>query len=720
MAKRKPINIDTVVDDMEDAYVFYGDTSTNNINEAMASINGAVDEYSGSVHASHRTSLQNLGGGGISGRHGLTHDDYERFRPDEASRPKSPKAKMLMADRCYKDHGMIRNIIDLMGDFACQGIRISHPNKRIEKFYQHWFAKVRGKERSERFLNYFFRLGNVVIRVQTASLNKRSKDRLYKTMASIEKAKATPDIDMKDLRRKINGTEIPIKYTFLHPATVDVVGGSLSSFVGDPQYALKIPASLRKKINSPSNDVERQMIAKLPKEVLAAAQTQKHVLLPRNKTRVFHYRKDDWHDWADPMIGGILLDISLYEKLKLADRAALDGAISNIRIFKLGSLDHKIMPTKKATSKLASILESNTNVGTLDLIWGPDIELVESKTNVHQFLGMTKYEPTLLAIYAGVGIPPTLTGSTGSSGTTNNFISLKTFIKRLEYGREAIVEFWNEQIAIVQEKMGFRFPAKVEFDFDDLGDEASEKALLIQLADRDLISSDLLHRRFKFDPEMEAVRIRREAREREKDNVPNKAGPFHDPQLEDALKKVALQTGVVTPSQVGLELEENKDGETPALDRKVKPSGGDESKKGIPQQGRPRNSKDSTKRKEKTFKPKVKAAFEFWASSAQESIDKIMNPFILEKYGKKNMRSMSSEEMDEVEILKFQILSNLEPFTKVTAESVYNSIDSKINHDVVRAYASIKAEVSAEIQRPLSINEKKRVQTITLERFLNG
>ena len=36
-----------------------------------------------------------------------------------------------------------------MGDFASQGIRLVHPNKRIERFYRNWFEKIKGEERSE-------------------------------------------------------------------------------------------------------------------------------------------------------------------------------------------------------------------------------------------------------------------------------------------------------------------------------------------------------------------------------------------------------------------------------------------------------------------------------------------------------------------------------------------------------------------------------------------
>ena len=182
--------------------------------------------------------------------------------------------------------------------------------------------------------------------------------------------------------------------------------------------------------------------------------------------------------------------------------------ILNIRIFKIGNLEHKIAPTKAAASKLASILGNNVGGGTMDLVWGPDIELIESKTNVHQFLGEGKYTPHLNAIYAGLGIPPTLTGTYGAAGTTNNFISLKTLTQRLEYGRDVLSEFWNKEMTIVQQAMGFKEPAHLEYDRMDLSNEEAEKALLVQLADRNLISEELLQTRFDMDPDMEEIQDR--------------------------------------------------------------------------------------------------------------------------------------------------------------------------------------------------------------------
>src|SRR6185437_7313574 len=127
----------------------------------------------------------------------------------------------------------------------------------------------------------------------------------------------------------------------------------------------------------------------------------------------------------------------------------------------------------------------------------------ETSTDVSTFLGQEKYVPVLNAIYAGLGIPPTLTGGAQQSGFTNNFISLRTLTERLNYGRQHLMDFWTAEIKLVQRAMGFRFPAEIIFDRPTLSDEAAELSLLIQLADRDIISIESIQERFRFLPEIE-------------------------------------------------------------------------------------------------------------------------------------------------------------------------------------------------------------------------
>ena len=107
------------------------------------------------------------------------------------------------------------------------------------------------------------------------------------------------------------------------------------------------------------------------------------VPLSSDDVAFYYYKKDDWLLWANPMIHAILDDIIMLEKMKLADLAALDGAISNVRLWTVGDLEHKIIPTKAAINKLRDILASNVGGGTMDLVWGPELKFTESQSQVY-------------------------------------------------------------------------------------------------------------------------------------------------------------------------------------------------------------------------------------------------------------------------------------------------------------------------------------------------
>ena len=118
-------------------------------------------------------------------------NDYTAFRPGEAV-PTQQKRIMKMCMAAYDKVGIVRNVIDLMGDFASQGLTLVHPNKSIERFYRKWFDQVNGQDRSERFLNYLYRCGNVAIKRRTAKINKKKE-------AELKRSTAAPDMSIEEI-----------------------------------------------------------------------------------------------------------------------------------------------------------------------------------------------------------------------------------------------------------------------------------------------------------------------------------------------------------------------------------------------------------------------------------------------------------------------------------------------------------------------------------------
>ena len=561
MAKRKdPIkNSQAKSLNKDTAYVSWDYADPIKRDKALAQYGDALTDFSYASIGSRGRDFSDLTTR-ISGKPGLTQADFDWFRPS-ARIPTESKEIIAFARSAYRKIGLIRNAVDLMGDFACQGVRLVHPNRRIEQFYNEWFSRVSGKIVSERICNLLFREANVPIRSKTAKVNKRKRNEMQRSVAS-------PDMEAVINKRSFSKGEIPWQFTFLDPLLIDVVGGNTAGLVGEKLYRMDLPTSLKREINKlrkSTDPSERALLSKIPPEILKAAESGGSILLPPDKTYMLHYKKDDWQQWADPMTYACFKDLRLYEKLKLADEAALDGAVNKIRVWKLGSLEHKLAPTPNAASALGEILGANVGGGTVDIVWGPDIELIETGTDVQRFLGEEKYRPTLTAIYSCLGIPPTLTGTSGAGGTTNNLISLKTLAERLNYVRNNLTSFWKEQIKIVQEAMGFRLPAEIEYDFMYLEDPASMTQLMINLADRNIISDEFVQRNMKATPSVERKRMKNESKIREKTGV-EKVSPYHAVDKEFALEKIALQTGVVSPTQVGVTLEEKKEGDQSVLE----------------------------------------------------------------------------------------------------------------------------------------------------------
>tara|TARA_R100000008_G_scaffold56377_1_gene34677 strand:+ start:2479 stop:4731 length:2253 start_codon:yes stop_codon:yes gene_type:complete len=725
------------------AFVTWSDDSGKR--QALADTSDNIDSYDGiqKAVAYNRRSFLDLEPN-RSVRTGFTREDYNRFRSTE-SVPKQQKDAIRMCMQAYDKVGIIRNVIDLMADFAGQGITIVHPNKRIEKFFRAWFSKVKGKERTERFLNTLYRCGNVVVKRRTAKINKRAERNL----------RASGDTDMDIIDLKVPRREIPWRFDFLNPLSVEVIGDELATFVGQPQYALRVSKLVRNLANKGivgDSPHHRNLTAMLPPDILSAVKDGHSVIpLDPEKVSVHFYKKDDWLVWANPMIYAILDDIIMLEKMKLADISALDGAISNIRLWTLGDLDNKILPTKSAINKLRNILASNVGGGTMDLVWGPELNFTESSTQVFRFLGKEKYEPVLTNIYAGLGVPPTLTGmaSGGGGGFTNNFISLKTLVERLEYGRQVLVNWWNQELEVVQKAMGFRLPAKIHFDQMVLSDEASEKNLLIQLADRNIISAETVIERFGEIPEIEKIRIRREEKDRKGEAMPQKAGPYHNPQHRNDLEKIALTKDSMSPEDFGLvpspdtgdhpftdprdrrdkisidnEKEEKDEKrfekEQKRMDLKKQNEPAPKEKKfdptGRPEDGRPKNSRDKMKRKEKEVKPRQTVNSEFvgislWATKAQEEITEIVNPAILAHFEKKSIRSLTKSQIDQLEHLKLCILCGIQPFIDIDPSMVAALLNSpvSVSKEVASVIKNLKDDFSARNDRQPNIDELRQI-----------
>lgn len=626
--------------------------------------------------------------------------DYEYFRPSKAI-PSNQIDIIAMCMEAYNKNGIVRNIIDLMSEFASYGIKLQHPRKSTENFYNKWFKDtVHGPEVSCSFIRLLFKAGNVIVKRNNGVISVLDEAEWRKSISS--------DLQLDTII--VVKREIPIRYTFINPVSVEMIGAEIANFIGKPILNLKVPSSLRSSITkngTTDNKSIKKLMDSIPKDLLASLKSGSYSIpLDMDKIEIFYYKKEDWMPWAYPITASLLNDLIMLEQMKLADISALDGAISNIRLWTLGVIDgaNSIFPNKSVINKLRNILANNVGGGVLDLVWGPELSFTESNSQVWRFLGSEKYEATLSSIYEGFGIPPTMRAGGGSTNT-GNFVGLNTLVKRLQYVREVLIRFWKKEITIVHKAMNFKGPVpRIVFDNMVLADEAAEKQLLINLWDRDLISTESIREIFGRIPEVEEARVKTEFDDRNNDAMPEKASPFHNPDKEHEYKKILIQAGDVTPSEVGLTLMERKEGEKPRIDKtletqvemkKIFPPGppGGTRKTGTP--GRPSSVTETKKRKPKpTSKPSTKADVNIflWANSIQDEIHKILQPAMLSSFGKDNMRKLTSSESEVFDHIKNRVLSNLPPLKNVDEIVVAAYMNMNIKEDYFHTLSSIKRD----------------------------
>lgn len=698
------------------------------------------------VFRTHGTDIfLNVGTPGVGARDGFDRRDYESMRREEKI-PDDPKGVMRAIGRAYNEHGIVRNTIDLQSDLVVQGIDWEHSSPGKKRFMKEWFRRVSGVGRSTEFAKQALLQHNVLVRRHLAFLSEADEKKLQRSQSFGAQsgppeplaASARPDIDFPgdpaSQRRSI-----PMRYTFLNPLTVDLADEAVASFVGPEafRFFLDVPAHIVRKIRDPRNDAERALLASLPADIVAAIRKGgTKLMLDPDKVSAFYLKRNDWDAWAMPALRSILPDLQILRKMKLADVAALDGAISSIRVWKLGSLEHRILPPASVMLKLAQMLTANVGGGVMDLVWGPDIELIETKTDVHRFLGDTKYGPCLNFIFQGLGVPPTLngTGQGGQQGYTNNSISMRTFTERLGSIRALLKEFWEGEARRVQLALGWKRPATLVFD-SLFTDQAAERALYIQLADRDIVSVETIQELFGTIPEIEQIRLRKQRRQEEKGTGTRKRGPYPDEKAahEQGILKILAQTGGYSASELGLELDDSREGdEAPAVrnaktEKKYAPkpapaapgAGTSQARpKGAPGQGRPLTRKDSTKRKQKTVKPRSGvAASEFLHGMARAEaqladIARLTRPAYLGSLGKKTERELTNEESERYESWKFSLLTSFGADEQVTEAGVREKLSSGLRlpsfaHDLLQLTL---ANHTANYGQPAKIEVARRYQ----------
>ena len=491
----------------------------------------------------------------ISVRPPFTRTTYERFRPHERI-PDKDNDIMTACRNAYQSVGVIRSVVDLITETAVEGLEIVSENENMTNFFRVWSTNVALKERAERFANYFVVEGNVVVRRKTSQIDTPTARRM-------KRANAVEKID------------IPTEYVFYDPQTIRLMGGELAIFSGVKRWGIKVSSAQVQDLKD-AYAQDKSILKSVPEEIKKLIGDKSSIgetviPIPEDEVYVAHYKKKDSEIWAKSFIFSILHDVIYNEKLRMAKISALDSWYNSVRLWKLGDHKSEILPDTGSIVKLAKILENHTG-GTLDVIWDSMLDYQQFFPPIEKLQNFDEnYESMLL----GLGVHKSLIGGDSNvPGSSDSFIGLRNLMKRIDCVRRAMSDWINHEVNQICDDMGFQDRPKVRFNNDNLFDQPSYFKLLIELADRNIISNQTILEKIGEMWNIEKARVKNESDLRKDGEVLDKLSPFIQTTIPESNHKKAKELQQLRQETPGAEEPPGKagrpDGAKDTVTRKVK------------------------------------------------------------------------------------------------------------------------------------------------------
>lgn len=601
------------------------------------------------------------------------------------------KRKMALCVQAYKGFGVAKNVIDLMANFAAEGIKIQHPRKNIRKFYERWAELVDLQGRVKDILRYYYKYGNVFIYTTMGIIDsatyqamkaKAAATILLKATTSDTQDPAQKDRDAqvdKEKQKPEEDREIPWRYTLLNPFQMDLIG---DRFFGQSRWVFVLDENTYRKMELPAGETDDFLdetevnippeFKKLVEKENTSGTTSRVVNLKQENLWTMHYMKDDHEDWADPMLWPVMADIDYKNKLRQSDISVCNSIIKAITLFKIGDYKNGFIPGADYMRKFSELLRTPSEAMTL--VWNDAISIEHSYPPVEKLLSIGKYEAVDKDILRGLGVPDILLGGSGGGNFSNGFLGVRTLLERLEEGRHEVEKWVNKQLRTIAEIMGHRDIPKIRFGRMSLRDENAEKQLVLGLLDRNIISVEAALEVFGEDFELELSRLRNEEEIRDEEGLLVKHGPFVDPLADMTQSEVLDHENDQMGKQQELEMEKmdmqmkqqmqfkKMDNVLKKQDLAAKRKQMQQGKKAKNVNGRPGNSKGIPQQKKRATKPKGMAFLEYENNKAEASrlysaVEEIITNCVLESTQKKYKKSLSKEDRTGIEELSFAVAS---------------------------------------------------------------
>lgn len=425
------------------------------------------------------------------------------------------KMRIAACREAYENAGIIANAIDLMVDFSLEGLSLVHENKTAQTFMWNWAKDVKLGEIASYILKSYFVDGNVPVLTFRGRITSGEVRRLRKAIAGnmtqTEAAKFFTPTDLQ--KRRI----IPYKYAVLDALKFHMEGADL---LGNEAYEYELSLEDKRRLSDPgeqTSDALRQLREALGDEEFERVTQSGRLRIDPNRIDMIQYKRDAWRQWATPFIWRVIDDLKFKKLLRDMDISVAESVINTLTFICIGDTVGGYPPTPEMFQQLGKLLKTKSKSQTI--IWNDLLKVIAEYPPVHEILGKEKYEQVDGDIRSSLGISEVILNGAGKGNFANSFLSIKTLIERLESARNKLMDWLNKQMEIVAKAMDFRKPATVRLNHMSLSDQEAEKKLLLELADRGMISYKNIIERFGEDFDIEVQRMKEEDQFRRKNEM---------------------------------------------------------------------------------------------------------------------------------------------------------------------------------------------------------
>lgn len=492
--------------------------------------------------------------------------------------------KIRMSRDVYDNDGQVSSIIDLMADFAAEGIEFVHEDKSAQNFYKAWAKKTKIATKTRRVIIDLLISGTTFLytvyaklspnearQLKRYTLGKNVGDRLIVTDENGSEVLIDPKIEFDSSIRlfldpdnkakgeefkkvirdfviaklKSNGEKlvdkdvkpdeknvVPWKYISLNPLQMfpSTTSASGWKYLLTKEDILKMAKTVDVKID----DTTKSLRVTLPDGMTGNIQPIKNVEaagfyaemeIPENRLTVIALNKYDWSNWGSPggLVWKAMPTITFKNTLRAMEQKTAKAAINMVYLWKLGNVKEGLIPTMEDYERFADMLKAPSQ--TLNILWNDAISGEVIQPELKDIFDSDRWAGLRSELTSQFGITQQLV--TGEGGNfAASFVSVQGLLERLESVRDLLIESWLlPEVYKVQKAMGFKKLPKVQFNQMSLRDKNAENTFIMGLYDRGIISDETLYEGIDRDVDIERQRIIEQKEFLAKNDMGRK-GPF--------------------------------------------------------------------------------------------------------------------------------------------------------------------------------------------------